>query len=460
VDGKLTISPGTRVAVMGLGVSGRSAVRYALQQQAEIFVSDIRPQEKLIREESDILCSEKISWEAGGHTVDFLAQAEIVIISPGISIRTPLIGELRSRGIEIAGELAFASAQIEKPIVGITGTNGKTTVTTLVGEFLKEAGKKIFIGGNIGTSLFDYLSDPKEVDVLVIEVSSFQLETSGDFAPDVAILLNISPDHLDRHGTFNEYCRAKMNIFTCQKKGGMAIINGDDSNCCRMSDKILCDVVKFGMDKKFAAGISGNNIVLYLNGQTNCYALGSTQLKGQTGAYNSAAAILAAEFLGCSRVQIQSVLDTFSPLEHRMEFVEEVNGVTYYNDSKATNTGAVIGALLQIREKVVLIAGGRDKGDDYTVLKTAVAQKVKLLVLIGESSCLIREAVEGAVDIVEAVSMKDAVQKSAEIATAGDSVLLSPACSSFDMYTNYGHRGRVFKEEVRALRAEKQKEVR
>jgi len=446
------IFPGTKVAVMGLGVSGRAAVKYALQQKAEIFISDIRPEDRFTKEESSFINLKKIHKETGKHTVEFLAQAEMVILSPGISARTPLMDELRSRGVKIVGELAFAPALVDKPIVAITGTNGKTTVTTLVGELLEGGGQRVFVGGNIGTSLFDYLCDSTEYDVLVLEVSSFQLETAGSFSPTVAIILNISPDHLDRHGSFSEYQKSKMKIFSNQHKGDKAILNGDDLNCEKLAANLLADIYRFGVGKDCDAVISESDVIVYLNGETEKYSLASTLLQNITGASNSAPAILAARFLGCSPTLIQGVLNGFSPLEHRMEFVKKLDGVAYYNDSKATNTGAVAAALNQLPGQVVLIAGGRDKGDDYTLLKQSVSEKVKTLILIGESSDLMEKALREAANIVKVKSMKDAVKMSAKFADQGDSVLLSPACASFDMFDNYGHRGRVFKEEIELLR--------
>jgi len=447
----LEILAGTRVAVMGLGVSGRAAVRYALQQKAEVFVSDIRSRKKFVRDETAFAELDGVHLQTGDHTAEFLARAEIVIVSPGISSTTPLMDELRGRGVIIVGELAFAP--VEKQIVAITGTNGKTTVTTLMAELLKGAGKRVFVGGNIGTSLFDYLCAPRDRDLLVLEVSSFQLETAGSFAPDIAILLNVSPDHLDRHGDMEKYRRVKMKIFSCQKKEQLAIVNGDDCECVKLVEDFLPEILKFGTGDKFDAGISGSDIVLYPGGRNEKYSLAATSLLGQVGAFNSAPAILAARYLGCSSSRIQSVLNRFKSLEHRMEFVHEVDGVRYYNDSKATNTGAVVAALNQLEAGVILIAGGRDKGDDYSLLKPAVSDKVETVVVIGESAGLIGRALRGSVSVVTAGSMREAVQKAAEAAAfSGDSVLLSPACSSFDMFTDYGHRGRVFKEEVGRLK--------
>jgi len=451
VDNTLQILPGVKVAVLGLGVSGRAVVKYALLQGAEIFVSDIRSKEKLMAQEADLYAEDGIHWEAGRHTVEFLAQADIIIVSPGIPVTSPFITELRLRGLTIAGELAFARNLISKPIVAITGTNGKTTVTTLLGELLEGAGKRVFLGGNIGISLFDYFRDSEDFDILVLEVSSFQLETAGAFSPHIAILLNISPDHIDRHGSFKKYCDAKRKIFSCQKYDDVAIINGDDPYCRQLSENLLLRSVFFGADEEFEGRISGDDVVLCAGGNREIYHPESNSLKNRTGLYNCAPAIIAARRLGCSMSQIQGVLNTFSSLEHRMEYVANIDGVIYYNDSKATNTGAVAAALSQFGKGVILIVGGRDKGDDYTLLRSSVSEHAKALVVIGESGDIIEEALRGTANIVRAESMKDAVEKGAGIADAGDVVLLSPACASFDMFTGYGQRGRVFKEEVGAL---------
>jgi len=446
----LEIMAGTRVAVVGLGVSGRAAVRYALQQKAEVFVSDIRSQEEFVQDEGYFTELDGVHLETGGHSLEFLSRAEIVIVSPGVILAPALINELRSSGLMVVGELAFAPAG--KQIVAITGTNGKTTVTTLLGELLRGAGKEVFVGGNIGTSLFDYLCAPENIDMLVLEVSSFQLETAGNFAPDVAILLNISPDHLDRHGDMEGYRRAKMKIFSCQNPDQLAIINGDDGQCAKLPENFLPKILKFGIGDQFEAGISANDVVLYPGSRNEKYSLVGTSLYGLIGGFNSAPAILAARYFGCSISQIQNVLNRFTPLEHRMEFVRQLDGVRYYNDSKATNTGAVVAALGQLESGVILIAGGRDKGDDYSRLKPAVSDKVKAVVAIGESVDLLEKALRGSANIVRAESINAAVKMAWEMAVAGDSVLLSPACSSFDMFTDYGHRGRIFKEEVGRLK--------
>ena len=450
--GKLKITAGQRVAVIGLGISGKSAVQYCLRQGAEVVVSDIREQEKFLQDEAEFLADHKVKWEAGGHSFDFLSGAQIIIPSPGVDLSTSLFARLRARKTVIAGELAFASG-VDSPVVAITGTNGKTTVTTLTGRLLEGAGKRVFVGGNIGVSLFDYLLEPEKYDVLVLEVSSFQLETAGRFAPDVAVLLNISPDHLDRHGDYDRYRRAKMNIFAFQEKKDTAVFNGDCADCVSIPRTCKADLVPFGRKNDHIVRIVKENIILSFKGREELYFPDRSVLGDITGMYNCCPAIVAARLLGCSQDQIQQGLENFSPLEHRMEFVEELDGISFYNDSKATNTGAVLAALERMKErKTVLILGGRDKGDDYGLLNGAVAEKVKAVVLIGEAADLIEAALEGKTVIARADSMENAVKKACEYAEQGDTVLLSPACASFDMFDSYAHRGRAFREAVSACK--------
>ncbi len=451
MSGTLKIHAGQKVAIMGLGVSGKSAVKYCLKKGAEVFVSDLRDRQKFLLDEGDFLAKNRVEWEAGEHSIDFLAGTEIIIPSPGIDTAVPLFEKLKEKGCVIAGELAFA-ASVRRPVVAITGTNGKTTVTTLVGQLFKTAGKKVFVGGNIGVSLFDYLLDREGYDILVLEVSSFQLENAGNFAPDVAVLLNVSPDHLDRHGSLEEYLRAKMNIFIHQKKGSTAIFNGDCQECRDIPVTCGANPVSFGRNPGHAIRIEGQNIILSFKVEDERYRLGKSSLGDATGLYNSCPAIMAARLLGCSRQQVQQCLDTFSPLEHRMEFVAELNGIRFFNDSNATNTGAVIAALEQMdKQSTVLILGGRDKGDDYSLLTASVLEKVKAVILIGEAATLISAALGTEPVSRKAASMEEAVNRALEYAESGDVVLLSPACASFDMFDSYGHRGRLFKETVLAL---------
>ncbi len=453
------ITSGTKVGIFGLGISGRAAVKYALQCGAQVRVSDNRAEQRFVAEEGEFLAATGVIWEAGGHTYEFLRQADLVLVSPGVDLALPLIKSLQKTGVRVAGELAVAAGELRVPVVAITGTNGKTTVTTLIGKLLAASGKKVFVGGNIGTPLYEFLCAPEKYDTVVVEVSSFQLESAGNFSPDVGVLLNITPDHLDRHGSLEEYGRVKMQLFAHQKRSALAVINGDDPLCRALSADLPGDVQTFGVRDNDTAVIKEQVICLTLSGKTEDYPLAGTALANSVGLTNSAAAILAVRRLGCTPEQVLQGLREFRLLPHRIEFVAEVAGVRYYNDSKATNTGAVLGALQQFSGNVILLAGGRDKGDDYRLLRDAVSQRVRQLVVLGEASGLLKRALADVVQILPAKSMHEAVELAAGMARPGDTVLLSPACASFDMFTSYVHRGNEFKKEVLSLPATRKNEL-
>ena len=447
------ISPGMKIAVLGCGISGRAAVKYALKNGAEVLISDNRDPERFVVEEAALLENSRVSWEAGGHTESFLLQADLVLLSPGLAPEMPLLVKLRSAGMELAGELAVAAGKISRPVVAVTGTNGKTTVTTLIGEMFKASGKKVFVGGNIGTPLYEYLLDPQDYDVVVAEVSSFQLASAGNFSPDVGVLLNITPDHLDWHGSLENYRDAKLALFTKQTEKDFAVVNGDDPLCRNLPGNIAARRQFFGLSDVFEARVKTDRVILSAGAKTIEFDLAGTSFHGLIGASNCAAAILAALDLGCREDEIRKAMEAFVPLSHRMQFITEKDGVKYVDDSKATNTGAVLAALNEYGGNVVLIAGGRDKGDDYTLLRDAVKEKVRCLVLIGEAADLIESAVGDLTRVCRAQSMKEAVKTASASAQSGDVVLLSPACASFDMFRSYGHRGDVFQAEVEALTA-------
>jgi UDP-N-acetylmuramoylalanine--D-glutamate ligase len=447
------IQTGMRVVVMGLGISGRAAVRYLLGCGARVSVSDTRNASLMRQEELDFLSASGVNVEYGGHSAAFLHQADMIMASPGIPFDLPVLMEARVRGIPVVGELAIAGPAITVPVIAITGTNGKTTVTSLIGELLQCSGKQVFVGGNIGIPLFDYLCEPVPVDVVVLEVSSFQLETAGEFRPDVAVLLNVTPDHLDRHGDLAGYAAAKKRIFMNQHNNGIAILGGDDPLCREMAASLKDrKTLLFGHQDDCQARVGPDRVVIDLDRAMETYDLTGTALAGATGALNSAAAILAVRSMGCSPGDIRKGLAQFVPGPHRLAKVCEINGVAYYDDSKATNTGAVLSALRQFAGNVILIAGGRDKGDDYGLLRTAVGEKVRKVVLIGEAADKIAASLYGMVEIERAGSMDEAVRLAGRAARPGDTVLLSPACSSFDMFDNYGHRGKAFVAAVEMLK--------
>lgn len=453
MEKKSLIYPGAKVAVMGLGVSGRAAVRYALHCGAEVAVSDTREEKQFLRDEGDLLSAGNIEWEAGGHSQKFLERRELILVSPGIKSDLPLLRQLREAGVRVSGEFAVVAGEKTAPVVAVTGTNGKTTVTTLIGKILAEAGRRVFVGGNIGTPLYQYLMDPGGYDVVVAEVSSFQLESAESFAPEVAVLLNITPDHLDRHYTLDRYAELKTRLFAHQQKGHFAIVNGDDALCRQLPSGIRSTVYSFGTGEDNAAVVKNGAVALTFGGLTREYLYDEPGDRGTIAGRNFAAAILAATAIGCDASAIKKGLEEFHPLPHRIEFVADVNGVSYYNDSKATNTGAVIAALDQFGDNVVLIAGGRDKGDDFRLLRKSVADHVRTMVVFGEAAALVEEALADIVATIRVESMQAAVQSAAQSARSGDVVLLSPACASFDMFQSYGHRGEEFRKEVLAIQA-------
>ena len=445
--------------VMGMGVSGRAAVAFLLSQGAEVFVTDSREFEALPEKDREYLLENNIAFEGGGHTKEFMSQGDFIVISPGVPTDLPLLKELHEANIPVLGELALAAPYLTECVVAVTGTNGKTTVTSLVGELLQAAGKKVFVGGNIGTPLLDYLRQGEHAEFLVLELSSFQLETAGNFSPHIGILLNITPDHLDRHKDIVQYAAAKMNMFVHQKAEDKAIICNEDPMCQQIKPMLgPQEVYCFGnWESDCAAKGSGYEFRITLADRIDEYSLTGTKLDSHTGLLNSQAAVLAVSLLGCDQADMERALSSFSPASHRLQHVRTIDGVDYYNDSKATNTGAVLSALASFPGNIILLAGGRDKGEEYTVLKELIQEKVKALILLGEAAQIIDQAIGMSSISHHVSSMEEAVTMAADMANPGDTVLLAPACSSFDMFDDYCHRGDVFMEIVQNL-SKKQKE--
>ena len=452
-QGDSIIHAGMEVAIMGLGISGKSAVRYALSCGAAVRVSDSREEAVFVEQHKDYIDEFSLSWEAGGHTAEFFSGVDLVVVSPGISLSQPVLAGLIERGVPCVGELAVAAPLLDVPVVAITGTNGKTTVTTLIGELLKHDGRKVFVGGNIGTPVLDYLVAGEPADILVLEVSSFQLQLAGAFCPTVAVLLNITPDHLDHHVDLDEYAAAKMKIFQWQTPADVAVVCLDDPLCATLAPTITSRLLTYGGGEDCQARLVDRTIVLSWQGTVETYDVRASRLDSPIGASNSAAAILVARALGMAPALIQDALCRFTPLAHRLQLVGEIAGVRYVDDSKATNTGAVLAALAQSSGMVVLIAGGRHKGEDYRLLSASVRAKARAVVLIGEATEAMASALAGCTEIIKAATMAAAVSCAARIAQPGDTVLLSPACASFDMFRSYGHRGEVFAAEVARLAA-------
>lgn len=446
---------GRRVVVVGLGRSGLAAARFLRAVGAEVTVTDRAPRGTLAG--ADELEALGVRVEAGGHGGGTVAGAELVVTSPGVARDAGVLDEARRAGAEVIGELELAWRCIDEPVAAVAGTNGKSTTTALLGAMLEAAGMKVFVGGNIGTPLIEYAASGEKADICVVEVSSFQLETVSSFRPRVAVLLNITEDHLDRYEDFDDYARTKMRLFENQGPGDFAVVNRADPVVMGLVGRMrpASRLIGFG-GRPGADGvvIEGGRVVFRLDGREESMDMSRFGLAGAHNRENLAAAFAAAMALGAAARSAERAAAAFRGLPHRMELVGEFGGVRYYDDSKATNVGAVVKTLEGIDGPVVLIAGGRNKGGDFSPLREAVKGRVKLTVLIGEARCELEAALSGAVPTRLAGGMAEAVAAAREAACAGDTVLLSPACASFDMYRGFEERGEHFKEVVEASAAE------
>lgn len=436
------------VLVVGAGRSGMAALRLLAKQGCHLAISDGRPFSALSDEDQQWIEDHKVFQEFDGHDRKTFLCAHCIVVSPGVPLDMAELDAARKKQIPIIGELELGSLFSETDIVAVTGTNGKTTVTTLIGELLKEDGRKVFVGGNIGTPLCEFVVSGDDADVLVLEVSSFQLDSAMSFRPHIALLLNISPDHLDRYPSYGAYADSKMRIFKRQQRDDFAIINGADKELTARLTMIPSTIREFGRKKSSHASLVDAKAVLNLpKEEVEEYHL-SEFFAAFPNSENCLAAITAVRLLGCRPDAIARGLDRFKGLSHRLTEVATVDGVVYIDDSKATNIGALKSALSGMNKPVHLIAGGRDKGGDYSLIREEIRVKVKNLILIGEAADKIEMCFSGAVDISRASSMDDAVALAARLASAGEVVLLSPACASFDMFGSYVERGKAFQEAV------------
>ncbi len=450
----MQVRRGMKAVVIGLGVAGLATVRYLLHRGVRVAVSDLNRADQIDPSIVAFLHEAGVELETGGHTDAFLAGADLVVPGPGVPLDLPILAQAHAQGIPVLGELALAAGQYTAPVIAVTGANGKTTVTGLIGALLTAAGRAPFVGGNIGTPLLDYFANPHAYRSVVLELSSFQLDLAGDFRPDIGLLLNISPDHIDRHGSLAAYTAAKMRILASQQPGDVAILGADDPVVDAAATNPGVRAVRFGRAASCEARIQDGKVHLRLDGTEEAvYDLAGTRMNSSVNQLNAAAAILAARVHGCDRAAIERGLREFQPPAHRMAEVTVIDGVRFIDDSKATNIGALQAALAGCEEPVVLIAGGRDKGGDYTLLREVVARRVKRMVLIGEAGGVMRTALSPVVECESAGSMEEAVQKAMAAAVSGDLVLLAPGCASFDMFSGYAERGRIFADCVRRLGA-------
>ncbi|MBX3208287.1 MAG: UDP-N-acetylmuramoyl-L-alanine--D-glutamate ligase [Labilithrix sp.] len=433
-----------RVVVVGLGTSGVAACRLLAARGARVVGTDAKGPEA-VSAEVRALEGQGISLALGGHAEARLSEADLVVVSPGV----PAFPELTAavdRGVPVWGEVELAVQALAHPapVIAIGGTNGKSTTTSLVGELLARAGKRVFVGGNLGEPLAAHADEV--FDVVVLEVSSFQMERVESFRPAVSVLLNVSPDHLDRYDSEAAYADAKGNAFVRQTADDVAVVPANDDVCLAQARRGRARVVTFGEGGDVSVGADA-----IVDGEVS-HPRATLSLQGGHNALNVAAALAAVRPFGVAPEVVREVLTTFAGLPHRMAFVRERSRVRFYDDSKGTNVGATVTAVRGIREeKVVLIAGGRDKGGSYEPLVAALRERGRAVVVIGEAKDLIRDAVGDALPVRAASSMAEAVAVAAELARPGDAVLLSPACSSFDMFRDYKARGDAFVRAVTEL---------
>src|SRR5216683_1121448 len=411
-----------RVLVVGLGKSGVASALFLKSRGARVTVSDSKPEAEL-RDEILLLLEHGITVETGGHGDRTFRGQDLIVVSPGVPVDAPQLAQARSLGEPVIGEIELAAQFLSGPIVAITGANGKTTTTSLAGEIIAAGKFSILVGGNIGTPAIGLVDQAGRTTWIVLEVSSFQLETIVEFRPRIAVILNITPDHLDRHKTFANYVNAKARIFENQRPDDFSVLNADDPTTAGLSDRTRAQLFWFSRKKEIEKGAFARGTHIYFrDGQSE---------------------------------QIRPAVRNFKAVEHRLEFVARFAGVDYYNDSKATNVDATIKALEAFPASghlhLHLILGGKDKSSDYTLLHALLRQRVKRVYTIGAAAAKIESQIQGAAEIDHAETLENAVRRASESALAGDVILLAPACASFDQFQSYEHRGRVFKETVHSL---------
>ncbi len=441
-----------RVLVVGLGKSGVASALFLKEHGARVTVSDTKSGDEL-RNEIPVLLDHGITVETGGHGERTFKGQDLIVVSPGIPVDAPPLQQARSLGEPVIGEIELAAQFLPGPTIAITGSNGKTTTTTLASEIMIAGGLPTLVGGNIGTPAISLASRATPETVIVLEVSSFQLETIQTFHPKIAVVLNVTPDHLDRHRTLEVYVNAKARIFENQRGDDFAILNADDPICVEMAGRTKASVFWFSRQKEVKQGawVRDGSIVFRQGEQQQEIMLASQiPLKGSHNLENVLAAICAGALMKCPPEKVSEAVQNFKAVEHRLEFVAAIRGVDFYNDSKATNVDATIKAIESFPANIHLILGGKDKGSDYSVLNNPLKQRVKRVYTIGAAAGKIESQIKN-VEVVHAETLDNALRKASAVAQPGDIVLLAPACASFDQFKNYEERGRAFKEIVKAL---------
>jgi UDP-N-acetylmuramoylalanine--D-glutamate ligase len=443
-----------RFLVVGLARSGLAAANFLARRGGKVVVTDRKPPQQFDQELKAI--DPRVQLVLGEHRADDFARCDFVILSPGVPTDLPELARARSKNIPVLGEVELAARFLTGRIVGITGSNGKTTTTTLIGELARRCRLAPVVAGNIGSALIRFV-DSQEAQperLFVVELSSFQLETTEQLRCHVAVFLNLTPDHLDRYAGLQEYGEAKKRIFMNQGPDDYAVLNADDPYCLTLADDLQSQVVFFSRLRPLERGVFAQEGRIWIRLQEEKHCLmpvGDVRLKGAHNLENVLAALAAGSVLGLDRALMADAVRNFSGVEHRLEFTRTLEGVAYFNDSKATNVDSAVKAIEAFSQPLILIMGGRDKGGDFEVLRPLVREKVKTLILIGEATQKISDTLGGETATVTAATLQEGVLMARSQAVPGDVVLLAPACASFDMFTDFEHRGRVFKETVNQL---------
>lgn len=439
-----------KVVIVGAGSTGRSLARFFVARGAQVILSDNRPAERF--DDLGELENIGVQLDLGGHSREHFFSADLIAVSPGVPLDIPILQASRDHNVSLLGEIEIAWHELSGTMIAITGTNGKSTVTSLVGTMLKAWGQNAFVGGNLGIPLIDAIG--KDYDWQVVELSSFQLETISDFRPHYAMLLNVTEDHLDRYPDMTSYLAAKLRIFENQRAEDVAVLNFDDPLVLQASEKIVAQKIFFSSQSPLDEGMSlvDEKIIWRWQDRETLFPVNELQIRGQHNHENVMAALIPLLIEGCPAEIAWKAAREFTGLAHRMEFLGELDGAGWYNDSKGTNIGSVVKSLSGLNKPVILIAGGKDKQGDLTALVEPIREKVEHLILIGTAAERMSAAYAGLTRIHRAGSMHEAVGLAAHYSTPGATVLLSPGCSSFDMFENFAARGEIFTREFRSLR--------
>ena len=443
---------GKNVLVVGLAESGLGAANFLLRHGARVTVTDVKPRGELMGRIEHLAGSVRLSL--GGHREEDFTGAELIILSPGVPTSLPQLRKASLGAIPVYSEVELAYRFLKGMVIGVTGSNGKTTTTALIGDLFRKSGRECIVAGNIGPPLIGFVEGSSQQSTFVVELSSFQLETIETFRCSVAALLNVTPDHMDRYGQFEDYVQAKERIFLNQNAQDYAVLNADSPLCLQMAETRKSRVMLFSRKKVLPEGVFvlEGKVQIHWKGQQHCLMpTAQIPLKGTHNLENVLAAAAVGHVSGLDLPLMAECFRTFAGVEHRLERVGRVGGVDFYNDSKATNVDSAYQALCAFDQPLILIMGGKDKGGDFTRLQPVISERVKLLVLLGAASDTIFEALGNSTLTRRASNMKEAVEVAYQHAREGDVVLLSPGCASFDMFENFEHRGRVFKQMVAEL---------